>query len=413
MRRNPRAELRVGVFVLVSLVVGGSVAFLIGNQRNVFKRKTSFYASFDDVGGLRAGSPVRVAGVTVGTVGSVEFADDGRIRVDFDIVKSAAELIRGTPEQCTPAERDAHNTAREDLAARRRAAAIDGTPVPTDPEPAQCSVVTIGSKGMLGDRLIAISVGSGLPAWDPEQALPVDVGGGLEAMLDEAGDTMHSVGRVAQNLRLATDPFANQQFSDDMSETAHNLAQITGMLANGNGVAQRLMTDSRTADDLSATLHSLRAASTELTGAARGMRAITDEINHGDGSVHEVLYGHDGAEAVTHLGEAATELATLLHDVREGNGMAHELIYGEDGGELMTHLNAASADLASITADVRAGRGTMGGLLTDPSIYEDVKRLVGDLQRNDILRALVRYSIRRDRSRDQPPEVAPEVEEAP
>jgi len=99
--------------------------------------------------------------------------------------------------------------------------------------------------------------------------------------------------------------------------------------------------------------------------------------------------------------------------VREGNGMAHELIYGEDGGELMTHLNAASADLASITADVRAGRGTIGGLLTDPSIYEDVKRLVGDLQRNDILRALVRYSIRRDRSRDQPPEVAPEVEEAP
>ncbi|MEM9864220.1 MAG: hypothetical protein AAF938_21655, partial [Myxococcota bacterium] len=41
-------------------------------------------------------------------------------------------------------------------------------------------------------------------------------------------------------------------------------------------------------------------------------------------------------------------------------------------------------------------RGTVGGFLTDPSIYEDVKRLVGDLQRNDILRSLVRYSIRRD-----------------
>ena len=56
--------------------------------------------------------------------------------------------------------------------------------------------------------------------------------------------------------------------------------------------------------------------------------------------------------------------------------------------------------MAAITDDVRAGRGTIGGLLVDPSIYEDVKRLVGDLERNDILRALVRYSIRRDEEGD-------------
>jgi len=414
MRRNRKIELRVGVFVALAIVIGGSVAFVIGNQRNVFKRKTTFHASFNNVGGLRGGSPVRVAGVTVGTVGRVEFSDSDQIEVTFEVVNSAAELIRGTPAQCTPEQRAARQTEAEARVARRREATVHGDPVPDEPELPQCSVVTIGSKGMLGDRLIDVSVGRGLPPWDSEQELPVEVSGGLEAMLGQAGDTMDSVGRVAQNLRLATDPFADQAFSRDMSETAHNLAKITGMLANGNGAVQRLMTDPSTAEDVSETLRSMRSASAELAGAARGIRAITNEVSHGDGSAHQIIYGSEGAEAVTHLGEAADELSVMLHDVREGDGTAHEIIYGQAGGEMLGHLTAASADVAAITADVRAGRGTLGGLLTDPSIYEDVKRLVGDLQRNDILRALVRYSIRRDRSREQPPEVTTgEAAEAP
>ena len=53
----------------------------------------------------------------------------------------------------------------------------------------------------------------------------------------------------------------------------------------------------------------------------------------------------------------------------------------------MDNVTAMSSDMRAITADVRAGRGTLGGLLTDPSIYEDVKRLVGNLERNEILRS--------------------------
>jgi phospholipid/cholesterol/gamma-HCH transport system substrate-binding protein len=34
--------------------------------------------------------------------------------------------------------------------------------------------------------------------------------------------------------------------------------------------------------------------------------------------------------------------------------------------------------------------------LVDPSIYEDVKRVLGNVERNSVLRALVRYSIKRD-----------------
>jgi len=46
--------------------------------------------------------------------------------------------------------------------------------------------------------------------------------------------------------------------------------------------------------------------------------------------------------------------------------------------------------------DMRAGKGTLGALLVDPSVYEDLKLMLGNVERNRTLRALVRYSIKAD-----------------
>ncbi len=73
-----------------------------------------------------------------------------------------------------------------------------------------------------------------------------------------------------------------------------------------------------------------------------------------------------------------------------------------------------SVDMKQIVADVRSGKGTLGALLVDPSVYEDLKLVLGNVERNKALRALVRYSIRRDeasgtvRDTARPPSPAPE-----
>jgi phospholipid/cholesterol/gamma-HCH transport system substrate-binding protein len=74
----------------------------------------------------------------------------------------------------------------------------------------------------------------------------------------------------------------------------------------------------------------------------------------------------------------------------------------------MGNLSKMSDDLRSIVADMRAGKGTIGALLVDPSVYEDVKSAVGNVERNQVLRALVRYSIRADEQR--PKVETPKVE---
>ena len=62
----------------------------------------------------------------------------------------------------------------------------------------------------------------------------------------------------------------------------------------------------------------------------------------------------------------------------------------------MTNLNAMSDDLRAIVGNLKQGRGTLGALLVDPTVYEDIKSAIGNVERNEVLRALVRYSIKAD-----------------
>ncbi|MBX3251462.1 MAG: MCE family protein [Myxococcales bacterium] len=378
-KKASATELRVGAFVVVALLIGGVLAFVIGSQRNLFSSKTSYSAVFRDVGGLRPGNGVNVAGVSVGSVDAVTFLPDGRVEVRFRVISSAAELIRGNPAQ--PADRQDPN--REE----------------GDAEMPRPSLVAVGSKGLLGDRLVDITVGDpSLPVWDPETPLFASESGGLMA---QAESIANEVERTAQNVRLMTDPWRDQEMSRALEETTINLARATGMLVNGDGTVQRLMTDPGMAEEVQAAIRDLRATSAELRRTTAGVRAITDEVRSGNGTAHALIYGREGRDALENVARASGEVAEMLRAVREGNGTLHALIYEDNAEELLANLTRASANVAAITDDVRAGRGTLGGLLVDPSIYEDVKRLVGDLERNDILRALVRYSIRRDEQGDR------------
>ncbi len=375
MKTTASTRLRVGIFVMVSLVIGASIAFAIGSQKNLFSSKTTYFAIFHDVGGLQKGNTVRVAGVNVGSVTEVIIGDSGRIEVYLRVIDDATHLIRG----------------------ESGAALIGEGPMP--------SFAAIGSKGLLGDRLIEITVGSDeYPAWDPEQAIPVSVGGGIMALAER---TLVEVEGTAHNLRLATDPFSDQEFSNDLKETARNLAKASGVIANGDGTIGRLMNDAELGRDVKGAVKELRAAGKQVTQLSKNLNKISEDIQTNEGTAHALIYGTEGADAIRNIRDTFGQLNTILTDVREGDGAVNQLIYGELGESFMDNLQNASDDIAFLTKEAREGKGTVGALLTDPSVYEDIKRLVGDLERNDILRALVRYSIRRDEARE-PVEVAEE-----
>lgn len=371
-----RINFRVGLFILIALFFGVTLVVVIGKESETFSAKTDYVSLHESADGLRPGNPVFVAGVRAGVVKSVALQDDGLVRVEFDVVSRSAHLVRGEPNAEHP-----HRVKR-------------GEP--------RGSMAVIGGQGLLGDKALEITVGhASLPPWPSEIPLPAKPTSDLFA---EAEAVVVEVKHTVENLRRVTDPLAEQGFGDDLKRIAENLATISESWAEGDGTVQRLLKDPALADSVTRTVSELEKTTASIRGASQRVEAILREIERGDGSVHKLIYGTELIDTVAAFGAAGEEIAHALQGVRESDSLVNELLYGDDQGNLLANLNAASADIAAITSEIRAGKGTIGGLVVDPSIYEDVKRLLGDLTRNEILRALVRYSIKRDEQATALPE---------
>jgi phospholipid/cholesterol/gamma-HCH transport system substrate-binding protein len=358
-------DLKVGAFALAGLLAIGIVIFFIGEEKKLFEKKVEYKTVFDDVQGLRRGSPVRMGGVDVGSVTQVGYGpnvQDSKIHVRLSVVLGEGRRIR------------------ED------------------------SVVTIEGKGLLGDKMLVISVGSPHKPPIPEGGtIPSRPAEDMTQMISKMASITGQVEKVVDNLEQTSRSFADQAFHKDLKSTASSLSGILESVDRGEGYVGRMVKSPEEAERLSRVVSNLESVTRKLDQTADNVNAILGRVKTGPGFAHEVLYGEEGSKAISQFGGAADELRLTLKGIRDGNGLARSVIYGDsESQQMMSNLNQMSGDLRQIVADVRAGKGTVGALLVDPSIYEDLKMVLGNVERNKALRALVRYSIKKDGAAPNP-----------
>ncbi|MBI2395143.1 MAG: MCE family protein [Deltaproteobacteria bacterium] len=368
-----KREIKVGIFVLLGLIVAGAIIFMIGDERRVFDKHFRLHAAFDDVAGLKPGAPVRMGGVDVGTVENVKFSgdlNDKRLHVYFTIVRVA------------------YNRVHDD------------------------SSVTISNKGLLGDKMLEVTQGTeGRPhiADGGEiTAVPPQELGRFVAKADELADLAK---KTLQNIEAATKVAADPKVADDLKVTLGAVRVLLHDAATHDGFVKRLMTDPKLAEHLDHVFIEAARAGKSFDAVANDVRLIIKQAKDGPGFAHTLLYSKDGEKIAKSLATASEELAHTLEAIRTGKGAAHELVYGEEGGKLAKDIEGITADIRTIVADVKAGKGTLGALLTDPSLYEDMKSILGNVERNQVLRAIVRYTIKQDETKPgvatQPPALPP------
>jgi len=174
---------------------------------------------------------------------------------------------------------------------------------------------------------------------------------------------------------------------------------ILNAVAESSSPAHRLLFDAQAGQKLDNALTNLETTTQNLAVITTDTRDLTTQVKNGPGLAHALVYDGDLS---AHASGSLAEIHGDLEQIRKGNGLAHALLYGDaDTGHLMTNVNAMSDDLRVIVGNLRAGKGTIGALLVDPSVYEDIKALVGNVERNSVLRALVRYSIKEDEKTPQ------------
>jgi phospholipid/cholesterol/gamma-HCH transport system substrate-binding protein len=208
------------------------------------------------------------------------------------------------------------------------------------------STASIGTIGLLGDRYVEVSLGS--PS---------------EAMLEDGSEIRTaSPGNLARAIDTGTAAL------DNIAKLAGNLNEVVEGFQKKSG-----------GDDLASTMASAN--------------DIVNEIRNGEGLLHSLIYDEYEGSGVASIEKSLVTLENILHEVAEGEGLLHSLVYEPltEQDVVLEALDAGSR-LNSILAKLDGGEGTLGLLLNDPTLYDDLKRLVGGAQRSRVVRTLIEMS---------------------
>lgn len=354
---------RAGLFVAAGLVLAGLVVFFIGQETQLFEDQVTYRAFFPNVQGLTDKSPVWIGGLEVGRVVGIAFTEDSPergIQVSIRVTKKYSDRVR------------------------------------------QDSVARLSSLGMLGEKAVDISLGTmKAQPIPPEGELRTDTSGDLNTLMQAAGDVLNDSRAISHSLKTAVDTYADPQLAKDVSASLHSLRTLLEEVEKGDGVLHALVYDKESGKQVRVLLANASQTAQRMDAAVGHVEALLAEVQKGDGTAHALIYGKEGAQALSELGAAAGQLAGLIEDAKASpNGAVHQLVYGDARG-MFADLGSAAADLKKITSTIASGQGTVGGLISDPTVYEDLQDVLGNVKRNRLLRALVRFSVKKHDDLDQ------------
>lgn len=332
MNKDRRLEVKVGLFVVATAMLAVLVVVLLGKSKHVFEPRVKLHATFIDVAGLVQGAPVRISGVNVGTVSQIMFVKSE----DRPLIQVDLQISQGSL-----------GLVRAD------------------------SVARISAQGLLGDKIVEVSAGS-------TSAPPVGAGGqvktatapDLDKMLQAASATLDDVKRVADRMAAAVDQFADPKTVAEVRESVLHLHALLHATEKGEGLAHALFFDKRTAS--------------ELTRLETNLSNLTAHVDRGVQHLDAVLAATDG------------EGKQLLNNVSRAAKSVGETAETLQRSKVIPNLERASGDLAQMTGYMKTGQGTLGALVVDPTVYEQLVQVLGGVGRSRVLRALVRYAISRD-----------------
>ena len=197
---SPQFKTRLGIFIAGGIAIFVIAIFIIGKQQNLFNPVFKITTTFFNVSGLGVGNNIRFSGIDVGIVDNIKIINDSTVQVDMLIRKDVQMFIKAD------------------------------------------SYASIGSEGIIGDRIIIITQGSN------NAPMAIDGQHILSKEPVETDDIIISLKTTAESAEVIT----------------LQLAEIMTNINNGQGMLGRLIQDSTIAENVNLTIENFRKSSEGL-----------------------------------------------------------------------------------------------------------------------------------------------------
>jgi phospholipid/cholesterol/gamma-HCH transport system substrate-binding protein len=316
------AELKFGLIAVFALVMAGLLIFAVGGSGGFFWQNYPLKVKFDNVAGLMEGSPVRVAGVEMGSVSHIELMPTG-VEVWFDI--------------------------KDDM-----------RPLVTDQ-----STASIGSISLLGEGAVDITAApGGRPLQDWSYVPSAVAEGSIAQLTGQASSGLKEAQLLVADLRKGKGTMGKLLTDDalyrDLDSFITASERVATAITNGRGTMGKLTNDPALYDELNASIANLN--------------AITTRLKNGEGSLGQLMTDPAFSKTLT---QTTQNFETLTAKLNKGEGTAGRLLNDD---ALYKRLDSVTARLDTVLQNLNDGQGTAGQLLHDKQLYENMNQTITEMR---------------------------------
>lgn len=298
------AQLKVGVVITAALVITFLAVMFAGNIETIFVPKATIYATFNDVKGLRKGSPVWFSGVEIGSVKKIGFTAEQKIIVEMLIRSTALSYLKEDSLadiltlgllgdkyiEITPGGRNAKNLRSGDM--------ITGTShveIQDIVETGQESIASLSTFiTMLEDVLVKIEKGEGtLSKFIKDPAL-------YDNLRDATGELSELITKLKGSKGTVSRLLEEDDLYNDIATSAKDVRQFAERLQTSEGTLNKLIEDERLYEN--------------FNDVSSRLNSILERIDRGEGFAGSLLKDE---ELTGELKTTLREMSALMKDIRE------------------------------------------------------------------------------------------------
>jgi phospholipid/cholesterol/gamma-HCH transport system substrate-binding protein len=314
--------LKLGVLTITAIVILSVTVFLVTGGKGFFWQRYTLKTQFGNAAGLKPGSPVRLAGVEVGSVKDVGIAQD-QVEVSFEVNRKWHDRI---------------TTA---------------------------SVARLGSVSLLGEGAVDITPSTkGTPIPDFGYVQAGKAPAQISDVTDSASEGIDEITRLVRDVRQGRGTvgklMTDDQLYAEMQKFVASANEVTTTIRSGRGSVGRLLNDPQ--------------AARALEGSLANLEAMTTRINAGEGSLGKLMKDDQFAQALT---GATSNFQSLIERMNKGEGTVGKLMTDD---AMFKKMTALTDRMDLLLTRVNDGQGTVGQLLKDKQLYENMNGAVADFR---------------------------------